>query len=231
MRNTLLILACLFVLPVYHTRAQKVYTYQFDSCLHSGSGGPDLAAICAPRYVPHTFGKIVHTVCHFNTPCGFVFNDTSNFLGNGSYTIEMYIELDNTSGYRKLVDYKNQAVDEGLYDNDGACTFRGPGTVSGSFFTNGSYHFVTITRDGTSKDVKMYVDGQYVDGFNDNGFDYAIYDANKMLRILQDDNYSSGTECSPGNIALLKIYNYPLDARTAISHNTAMGLKVLRKLP
>lgn len=228
MKFTVFAVALLFLLQVTDAKAQKVYTYQFSNNLLESSSGPKLTAVCKPVYADHTFTfnktKVNHPVCHFDKQCGFIFNDTGNFLAAGSYTIEMYVELDAVTGYNKLVDYMNLAEDNGLYENNGACTFRGPGTVSGDLFTNGTYNFVTITRDGITKNVKMFVNGQYVDGFTDNGeFTVAMYDANKTLRFIQDDNYSNGNECGVGNIALLKIYNYALDPNTAMGHYASLG--------
>ncbi len=220
----ILLTFCL-LLAISYINAQTVYTYQFNNTLHTSNGGPDLKAVCNPTYSPHTFANlkgIIHTVCHYDKSCGFMFTDTANVLSSGAYTIEMYFAPDITNGYAKLIDYKSLTDDNGLYDNNTACTFRGPGTVSGEFFSSGKYSFVTITRDGNSKEVKMYVDGKFVDGFTDSEHDYAVYDGSKTIRFFQDDTYSNGTECSSGNIALLKIYNSPIDEKTAIGHYAAL---------
>ena len=215
--------ATLLLLLAGNTNAQNVYSYQFNNNLNAGNGAPALVAVCPPTYAQHTFTfskkKAVHTVCHFNAKCGFVFTDKANFLQAGSYTIEMYVELDTTSGYRKFIDYQNLTQDDGVYNNDGACTFRGPGSVSGTYFSAGAYSLVTITRDGNTKALKMYANGQYVDGFNDTENPIAIYDASKTLHFLQDDTYSAGSESTPGNIAFLNIYNYPMtDAMVKSRH-------------
>jgi len=226
MRNLSWIFAPLFLLQVNNANAQNAYNFNFNHSLWDSSAHQKMTAVCTPSYSDHTFifGKIKITrpVCHFDKQCGFIFNDTSNFIQSGSYTIELYTELDSISGYRKLIDYKNLSVDMGLYDNDDACTFRGPGTVSGDLFTRGAYAFVVITRDGATKTVKLFVNGSYVDGFNDADFDYAVYDASKTLRFLQDDNYSTGMECSSGNIAMLTIYNTAIDDGTVKSHYAAL---------
>ena len=227
MRYYLWIVALLFMLQEYNAAAQKACNFSFNHSLWDSSAHQKLTAVCTPSYSDHsfTFGKIKITrpVCHFDKQCGFIFNDTANFLSSGSYTIEIYVELDAISGYNKLIDYLNLADDNGLYENNGACTFRGPGTVSGDLFTNGAYYFVTITRHGITKNVKMYVNAQYVDGFTDNGERIvAMYDASKTLRFIQDDNYSNGTECGTGNIALLTIFNSASDEATVKSHYAAL---------
>ena len=204
-------------------RAQQSYTYQFGGSLAESKNGPKLTAVCKPVYTDHTFTsgakKIVHSVCRFDKACGFIFNDTGNFIGSGAYTIEMYLEQDNISGYNKLIDYLNLTEDDGLYENDGACTFRGPGNVSGDVFIRGAYNFVAITRDGTTKKVRMYVNGQYIDEFTDDGErKVAMYDGNKTLRFLQDDNYSDGKEAPSGNIAFLRIFNYAADEQAIKGH-------------
>ncbi len=206
-------------------RAQSVYTYQFYNNLLASGQGPKLTAVCPPTFSAHTFTNLkgaVHPVCHFDKACGFVFEDTGNLLARGGYTIEMYMALDVAGGYVKLIDYKNLADDVGLYDNQRACTFRGPGSVSGEYFEDARYSFVTITRDAGTKEVKMYVNGGFVDGFTDSDHDYAVYDGNKTLRFLQDDKYSSGSETSSGNIAFLRIYNYPLDAVAVKIHYASL---------
>ncbi len=229
MNKLLLSLGVSLLLQANTTSAQLVYTYQFDSNMHTTgvSVGPDLIPNCTPTYTMTTFpalGGIIHPTCHFGYECGFIFNDAAGFIAAGSYSIEMYVEMDTTASWRKLVDYMNLTDDNGLYNDAGALVFKGPGSVSGSYFTDGTYSLITITRDAISQKVRMFANGQYVDGFVDNGVAVAKYDANKKIRLLQDDTYSTGTESTSGNIALLKIYNYALDSATAIAHNSAIGL-------
>ena len=100
--------------------AQKDYTFQFYNNLQESNSAQKLSAVCTPVYTNHTFVfnkvKVVHPVCHFDKQCGFIFNDTGNFLAAGSYTIEMYVELDAITGYNKLIDYRNLSEDDGLYE-------------------------------------------------------------------------------------------------------------------
>lgn len=235
MKKLLLFIAAVaFLLQSGAAFSQSVYSYRFFNNLTGTNGAPVLSPTCVGSYqVVHLshYGNMPYTVYRFTSGCGFSYIDSTNFLQAGSYTIEMYAELDNVSGYRKLVDYKNRTTDDGLYDNDGACNFRGPGNVSGSYFTNGVYSLITITRNATSGVVKMFVDGSYVDQFNDPTGVYAFYDAAKRLAFFLDDTYSSDTEVSAGSIALLNIYNYELDSTTAIAHYGSLGTQLgLKKL-
>ncbi len=229
MRSTFLATTCIFILFWSNASAQKKsYNFPFNHSLWDSISKQKLTAVCSPTYTDHTFTfgkvKVTRPVCHFDKQCGFIFNDTADFLKDGSYTIEMYVELDAIYGANKLIDYLNLADDNGLYENNGACTFRGPGNVSGDVFTNGTYNFVAITRNGTSKEVKMYVNGQFIDGITDDGERIvAMYDANKTLRFIQDDNYSNGTECGIGNIALLTIYNSVCDEAIIKNHLGALA--------
>ena len=135
MQNFMRIMTLMILLQINNANAQKAYNFNFNHSLWDSSSHQKLTAVCTPSYSDHTFTfgkvKVTRPVCHFDKQCGFIFNDTADFLKDGSYTIEMYVELDNITGYNKLIDYLNLADDNGLYENNGACTFRGPGTVSG----------------------------------------------------------------------------------------------------
>ncbi len=206
---------------------QTDYTYVFNNNLQGSNGAPDLTASCSPAYVMHTFpvfGNVSRPVFHFSNNCGVTFHDAGNFLSTGSFSIEMYVAFD-SGGLKhiKLIDYKDLTTDEGLYDVQGAVNFRGPGNVSSTYFADHVFTFVVITRDAVTGIVKMYANGEYIDQFDDSSNQYAVYDAAKLLHFFMDDTFTGGSESSPGDLAMLRIFNYTLDSATAVAHYAVLN--------
>ncbi len=125
----------------------------------------------------------------------------SNLLANGSeYSIGIRFELDVTSGYRKLVDFKDLSSDCGQYVNGGLNFFC---MDSGGSLAANTFYDVVLTRTAAGT-YSTYVNGLFLwseaDGDND-----SVFSGSKMHFFI-DDN-ARGGEVSGGTVDRLLIYD------------------------
>ena len=76
-----------------------------------------------------------------------------NLTGVGitdNYSIEMKFSIDDISGFRKLIDFKNRTADTGLYNLNGAQNFFNVITGPGGAYTAGAVAHLVVTRNGTT---------------------------------------------------------------------------------
>src|SRR4029079_3441926 len=131
----------------------------------------------------------------------------------------------------KLIDFKNQTLDDGFYteDSDGfggtgvasIIEFFGAGFASSAdpvVFPNEWVHLV-LTRDAAGN-VAAYAQGLEAFSDVDEAGDLGFNAANNVMRFLQDDNFSPNYgppggpvyETTPGQIDFLRIYDSALSA-------------------
>lgn len=138
-----------------------------------------------------------------------------------SYSIEFVFSLNGTSGYQKLIDFKDVSPDDdGLYNLNGDINFYPYVFSAGSaVFTPGTPADVLLTRDGTTKLVTAYVDGVQEIQFTDTD-DEAVFSSND-IHFFQDDTHTGGSESGPG---LLKSININSTAAPEPSPVAGLGL-------
>lgn len=207
-----LLLALLFV---FAADAQSTYRYNFSNGLNEVFWkGPLLTTACPGSYkwesLPAGVSKHAY---YFNKGCGLYYNDSAkNLLASGSYTIELYFKLDTITGYKKLIDYDSQRVDPGFYNQSGKLALYSKFTSADSFLSAGEYHYLVLTRNGSTKDMYVYHNNTVVGMLNDNNDQYA-YSSNKLLVFFSDDN-STNAEQSGGAVAMVNISDYVMDSTT-----------------
>ena len=128
----------------------------------------------------------------------------------------MYFQFTNNSGFKRIIDYKNQTSDSGLYCTANLLQFYDALSVNTTAFVANQYVHLVVTRDDATELVTIYVDGVSVGSFTDSG-DLAVLDTANVLNFFQDDLVFGG-EARPGRIALLKLYDTILDA-TGVAAN------------
>jgi hypothetical protein len=135
------------------------------------------------------------------TSSGFVFGADQGLslaTAPSRYSIEMKFELDLVTDYRKLIDFKSLASDDGMYISDGEINFypTGSGTIP---VTAQETVIVTIVRDDVGE-VTVLVNGVPDLTFTDTPGDAVPTE----LIFFQDDTTTDG-ESSPGVVEYIII--------------------------
>jgi hypothetical protein len=140
----------------------------------------------------------------------------SNAVNPGSYSIVMDFSIDDTSSYRKLIDFKDLSSDNGLYNVFGSLDFYVFGDISGptSPFSNGVLSRLVVTRDASNL-FAGYVNGVLQFQFTDSGGDAIFSDSNNIIRFLTDDTATGGSEASGGFLSRVEIYDGALTSAEA----------------
>ncbi|HMT29205.1 MAG TPA: hypothetical protein PKD91_08000, partial [Bacteroidia bacterium] len=208
---TLLTIACSITI----TKAQQVYYYDFRNTFAESSGqGPALNVLGTGAFVDESLPELScfsRAVYGFTQNSGIQFDNAAagNFI-SGTYSIEMYFQFLNNSGFKRLIDFSNQGADTGLYCTSTELLFYDEVYIPTTAFVANQYVHLVVTRNDVSKEVSLYVDGAPVGSFTDLN-NHAILQSSNVLNFFLDDTISGG-ESRPGRIALLKIYDTTLDS-------------------
>jgi hypothetical protein len=147
------------------------------------------------------------------TGAGYVFsaqqglNVDSALPDAGNYSILMDFSFQVLSGYRKILDFKNQASDNGLYNLSTDLNYYNFSFGSNGAFTADTLARVVLTRDSTSGAVVGYVNGVQQISFTDSSSDAVFNGANGIIRFFEDDNVTGGRESSGGLATRISIYD------------------------
>ena len=181
------------------------HVYEFSGSLKEARGGPAAVVPNAPAYVGDGPAR------------GLAFGGNqgpalSNIFDNpAAYTIEMFFEIDFTSSYRKLIDFKNRASDNGLYVNGGTLSLLGTGGARGTVTPNSFTHLV-LTRDASTKQTVAYLNGVQAFSVTDSNNAATFSAAGGIAHFLRDDIRGGGAENSPGTLDFIRIYQAPSGA-------------------
>jgi hypothetical protein len=189
----------LAIAPV--SAATLEHDYEFQGNLVDSLGGPALTSLGG------TIGATSYT---FGAQQGLSLNNA--VLNNGNYSIFMNFEFDTTSGFRKIVDFKDLASDNGLYNLSTSLNYFNFSTGPTGAFTPGVFVGVTITRDSSTGLVVGYVNGVQQISFTDTTSDAVFNAANNIINFFQDDNQTGGRESSSGAVNRIEIFDGALTA-------------------
>jgi len=186
-------------------KADLIHDYEFNGNLNDSLGGPSLLSLGG------TIGASSYT---FGAEQGL---SLSNALTTaGTYTIDLSFELDDLSGYRKILDFKNLASDNGLYNLNTALVYYNFGSGPDGSLAPATDVRVDLTRDAATNLVTGYVNGVAQFSFTDSTSDATFTAANNIINFFQDDTVTGGRESSSGSVDQIRIWDNALDA-TAIS--------------
>src|SRR5581483_4712292 len=133
----------------------------------------------------------------------------SGAIAPATYSIEMLFSIDSTSGYRKLLDFKNRSSDDGLYNLDTALNFYPVTTGPSGALAAGRMHHLVVTRDGATDRFVGYVDGVRQIDFTDSA-NRAVFDGpGNIIHLLRDDTVTAG-ENPTGFLDRVRIYDVVL---------------------
>ena len=117
------------------------------------------------------------------------------------YTIEATLRFEDVSGWRKILDFKGQASDNGLYAYNGRLQFYAH--EPGGDFQAGQSYRIRLQRDRATKKVSGFLNDVLVTESLDLADDAVIQ--NERLILLMDDTATMGEEGS-GEITRLRIW-------------------------
>jgi hypothetical protein len=131
------------------------------------------------------------------------------------YSIELLFRIDDHSGFRKIVDFKDLASDFGLYNLDGKLTFYDVSTKATPPVPIGNdtvIHLV-LTRDSATGQFSAYLNGQVQLTFQDSS-GFATFDGpGNVIHLLRDD----GPEHPSGFLDRVRIYDGVLSREDIVS--------------
>lgn len=183
--------------------ATLTHDYQLNGTLADSLGGPALVA---------AGGSIGGTGYTFGANQGLSLSN--GLASNGDYSIEMKFSFDQIGGFRKILDFKNQTSDNGLYALGSQLNFYNFAT-GGSGFSNGAMVDVILTRDGGSNGVVGYLNGAPAISFGDTGLDAIFNAANDVVQFFKDDFVTGGGESSSGFADYIRVYTGVVDGNQA----------------
>src|SRR5574343_513720 len=158
-----------FLLFGFRLFSQNVFEFNNNLFDNSNSNALSLVYSCGAgvgNYCNHcNINGSPDSYC-FNSGEGFLFTN-NNYISN-EYTISLIFKIDNINGYRRLIDFSNGNLDEGIYNLSSALNFYPNGNILTSAFNSSSLTCLTLTRSNTGI-ISIYLNGYFVSSYNDIG--------------------------------------------------------------
>jgi hypothetical protein len=225
----LLVGLCLAGVAGWADAATPIATYQFNNNFAANEAGrPALTAtdpLGTSQFLTDTVLGSSRTVWAFNgnasppaQQSGVTTATTTGLISPQSYSVDMVLELlSNNNAWRRLIDVENRQSDAGFYVNPGNTLAIFPVSGSTAAWTNGVYHHVVLTDNGTS--VSAYLDG--VSEFTTNttimNLDAdAVNNPNRLMGFFLDNVAAGGQgEWSNGRVSLIRLWDGVLTPQEA----------------
>ncbi len=189
----------LFAGPAY-ADVTPDHVYQFDGDLEDAFGGPPMAGLG---------GSIQGSRYFFGKNQGLVL--TGALADPAHYSLEMrfHITVYGDRAWTKIVDFKNRTSDSGAYNVGGAIHHWQPTVAGPNVFPLGTDVQFVVTRDSSTDQVRLYVNGSQVMAFADPG-GANIFSQN-IISLFADDPHSGFNEAGSGSVDYVRTYDHPLD--------------------
>ncbi len=186
-----------------HAAGVLIHDYQFNGDFADSLAGPALVPLN---------GTGTLSLTNYSFAAGQGLSLSSGLPSAGNYSIVADFSFASTSGYRKIVDFKTQTSDTGLYNFNTTLNFFNVVTGPAGAFAANVTASMALTRDGTTNLVTGYVNGVQHITFTD-GTSLAVFTgANSEIRFFIDDNPTGGSEASAGVVDRIRIYDGALTA-------------------
>lgn len=121
----------------------------------------------------------------------------------GHYSIEVEFRIADVSGYRSVISFNNLTQDIAFYILNGRLRLYNYVEVSEVCISNNTTHRLVITRDGTTKQFKGFVDGIERLSVTDTSNLAVAASVGGILHFFRDN----GGENATGSIDLIRTYN------------------------
>lgn len=142
---------------------------------------------------------------------GLRFDNAMPTVVTGSYSISMLMRYNPMDGgYGRLVDFSNSTLDSGIYKYGDGVRFYPLGSFASGSFVQDQDVFVTVTRDGGTKEASLYINGVPSGTQTDTNDLYAPLAT--VVYFLMDNTTGSAAigETDPGVIAYLQVRDTPM---------------------
>jgi hypothetical protein len=123
------------------------------------------------------------------------------------YSFLMDFSFQDLAGFRKILDYKNLASDNGVYNLSTDLNYFNASFGPNGAFTANTPARVVVTRDAATQVVTGYVDGVSQFSFTDSSNDATFTGTNGIIRFFEDDNVTGQRESSGGVATHISIYD------------------------
>jgi hypothetical protein len=173
--------------------AALVADFQLNGSLADALGGPDIT---------NNGGTLGANGISFGLNQG---PSLGGFANTSVYSVVMRFSFASLTGYRKILDFKNQGSDNGLYNLDNSLNFFPFAATVSNQFQEDTFHIVVFTRDADDT-VVAYVDANPGLTFIDSAGDAIITDT---LNFFIDD-FIVPDEASSGFVDWIRIYDTAL---------------------
>jgi hypothetical protein len=184
-------------------RATLIHDYEFQNSVADSLGGPSLTTLG---------GTVGPSSYNFGAEQGLSLSGALSAAQSATYTIDLVFKFDTLSGFRKIVDFKNLASDNGVYNLSTDMNYFNFSFGPNGAFTAGTYARVDLTRDNSTGLVVGYVNGVQQISFTDSSSDAVFNAANHIINFFQDDNVTGGRESSSGSVRQIRIFDTALSA-------------------
>ena len=209
---TLILGACIFLATSLGAQVVLLSRYNFEGDLSDLLGNS--GSLISINTSAESFGPDGWTWNAISNPGGGLIMDVDGALAD-NYSIGLRFEFDNaTSGWRKIIDFKDHAIDTGLYFLNGNIQFF-PVTPGSTALSNDTFLDLIITRDQSNGLVSVYLNGSTSPetSFNDSGLNaVALLTGSSKARFIffQDDTATNGEWTPGGTVRRILVWNAPL---------------------
>lgn len=146
------------------------------------------------------------TVYNFRQKTGLkYFGSNSDFA---SYTITIVIKFNSTpSRYYRVIDFSSGGSDNGIYNFQNNLNFYPNGNVRTNAFSPNNFTYLTLTRDGATNVIDVYINDVLVSSYTDSANDYTFSSGNVVFARDNIPPSNASGEDSNGQIAYIHITN------------------------
>jgi hypothetical protein len=184
--------------------------YRFQNTLASSvSGARRLVNIRPSGNPPNTFVPFSGggRALAFPEGNGLRLDRTGQIIRRGHYTIAIRMEFDQVVDYARVINFKGDS-DYGLYVRGQDLRLYDTAEGDNDLIDPNEWMTVVLTRNGSTGQVRAYLDGVLQFSVADPGGRAVISSAN-VLRFFRDD---ANREESAGTVRRIRIWNGPLSA-------------------
>ncbi|RNA61436.1 T9SS C-terminal target domain-containing protein [Chryseobacterium nematophagum] len=213
---------CIFILLINFCNTLKSQTIDKQFFLVNTLADLENTTVLDPiaynsEYIFNAFIPDIVTPCSINRDVYFVARNAGLRFNAGpgslydDYSVSIYFKFNPyepiVRNYVRILDVKDNTVDAGIYRTGNNLNFYPNGNVGTDLLINSGTEYVllTLTRNGPTGLVKVYINGLLASTYNDSGGVYTVAPSGNFIFIK--DDIVAPLEQSPTNIAYIRVSN------------------------